>query len=83
MLGSFAALVFRSGGDFAPTLGETIAKAGDNSALIESARTAFVNGMHVAVVAGAVLLFVAALAKSGSGTETSPEALSKSGTAPH
>ncbi|MFI6865367.1 MFS transporter [Nocardia sp. NPDC050406] len=67
LLGSLAALVFRNGGDFAPTLGETIARAGDNAELVESARTAFVNGMHVATTAGAVLLLgmalVAAFAK--------------------
>lgn len=61
LLGSLAALVFRSGGDFAPTLGETLTRAGGDNALIDSARAAFVNGMHVATTAGAVLLLVLAI----------------------
>ncbi|MEV6772256.1 MFS transporter [Nocardia sp. NPDC051030] len=69
LLGSLAALVFRSGGDFSATLGETIVKAGGDSALIDSARSAFVDGMHVAITAGAVLLaimaVVAAVVKTG------------------
>ncbi|WP_433561158.1 MFS transporter [Nocardia sp. CA-151230] len=69
LLGSLAALVFRSGGDFGPTLGETVAQAGDNAALVESARESFVTGMHVATTTGAVLLaamaVVAFFAKSG------------------
>ncbi|MEC3918490.1 MFS transporter [Nocardia sp. CDC160] len=56
LLGSLAALVFRSGGNFAPTLGETLNDAGDNAALIDSARESFVTGMHVATTTGAVLL---------------------------
>ncbi len=60
LLGSVAALVFRSGGDYADTLGETIQQAGGNSALIDSARESFVSGMHVATSVGAVLLVVMA-----------------------
>ncbi|MFE3188261.1 MFS transporter [Nocardia sp. NPDC059240] len=56
LLGSLAALVFRSGGDFGPTLGETLAEAGGNTAQIDSARESFVTGMHVATTTGAVLL---------------------------
>jgi DHA2 family multidrug resistance protein-like MFS transporter len=56
LLGSVAALVFRSGGDYAATLGETVERAGDNTALINSARESFVSGMHVATSVGAVLL---------------------------
>ncbi|MEU1426783.1 MFS transporter [Nocardia sp. NPDC005746] len=56
LLGSLAALVFRSGGNFGSTLGETVAEAGDDTALIDSARESFVTGMHVATTAGAVLL---------------------------
>jgi DHA2 family multidrug resistance protein-like MFS transporter len=56
LLGSVAALVFRSGGDYAATLGETVQRAGDNTALINSARESFVSGMHVATSVGAVLL---------------------------
>ncbi|MFC9994919.1 MFS transporter [Nocardia sp. NPDC127526] len=61
LLGSLAALVFRSGGDFAPTLGETIARAGHDTALIDSARSSFVHGMHFATTAGAILLAVMAV----------------------
>ncbi|MGY4102511.1 MFS transporter [Nocardia sp. R16R-3T] len=60
LLGSVAALVFRSGGDYADTLGETIHDAGGNSALVDSARESFVSGMHVATSVGAVLLMVMA-----------------------
>ncbi|WP_433520737.1 MFS transporter [Nocardia pseudovaccinii] len=60
LLGSVAALVFRSGGDYADTLGETIQHAGGNSALIDSARESFVSGMHVATSVGALLLVVMA-----------------------
>lgn len=56
LLGSLAALVFRSGGNFGSTLGETVAEAGGDTALIDSARESFVTGMHVATTAGAVLL---------------------------
>ncbi|MFI1917626.1 MFS transporter [Nocardia sp. NPDC020380] len=69
LLGSLAALVFRSGGDFKATLGETITDAGGNTALIDSARESFVNGMHVATTTGAVLLaamaVIAFFAKGG------------------
>lgn len=69
LLGSLAALVFRNGGDFGSTLGETIAHAGGNTALIDAARASFVDGMHVATTAGAVLLaamaIVAAVARTG------------------
>ncbi|MGQ4598520.1 MFS transporter [Nocardia sp. R6R-6] len=61
LLGSLAALIFRSGGDYAPTLGETIRKAGGDAALIESARESFVDGLHVAVTVGASALVVMAL----------------------
>ncbi|MFE3099280.1 MFS transporter [Nocardia tengchongensis] len=77
LLGSLAALVFRSGGDFGSTLGETIAHAGDDTALIESARESFVTGMHVATTAGAVLLATMAaivfFAKSGSPAKDAAE----------
>ncbi|GGK38121.1 MFS transporter [Nocardia camponoti] len=61
LLGSLAALVFRSSGDFGDTIGETIAHADGNSALIDAAREAFVDGMHVAIVAGALLLIAMAI----------------------
>lgn len=57
LLGSLAALVFRSGGDFATTLGETLAR---NPALADAARNSFVTGMHVATTTGAGLLVLAA-----------------------
>jgi DHA2 family multidrug resistance protein-like MFS transporter len=60
LLGSVAALVFRSGGDYSSTLGETIQHAGTNTELIDSARESFVSGMHVATSVGAVLLVVMA-----------------------
>ncbi|WP_107657808.1 MFS transporter [Nocardia suismassiliense] len=61
LLGSLAALIFRSGGDFAATLGETIHESGDNAALIESARESFVSGMHIATAVGATLLVAMAM----------------------
>ncbi|MEU0541934.1 MFS transporter [Nocardia sp. NPDC005978] len=67
LLGSLAALVFRNGGDFGQTLGETITHAGDNVALIESARASFVQGMHVATTAGAILLGIMAIIAGVSG----------------
>ncbi|MFG1795169.1 MFS transporter [Nocardia sp. NPDC049149] len=61
LLGSLAALIFRSGGDYAATLGETIQHAGANTALIDSARESFVSGMHIATAVGATLLLAMAL----------------------
>lgn len=63
LLGSVAALVFRSGGDFGDTLGETILHANGDSGLVAAARESFVSGMHVATTGGALLLLaMAALA---------------------
>ncbi|MBH0776255.1 MFS transporter [Nocardia bovistercoris] len=56
LLGSVAALVFRSGGDYASTLGETIERHADDPALLERASESFVTGLHVATSVGAVLL---------------------------
>lgn len=67
LLGSLAALVFRNGGDFGQTLGETITHAGDNAALVEAARASFVQGMHVATTAGAILLGIMAIIAGVSG----------------
>ncbi|MEU5408536.1 MFS transporter [Nocardia asteroides] len=61
LLGSVAALVFRSGGDFGDTLGETVAEAGGDTALIDAARASFVTGMHVATAGGALLLIAMAV----------------------
>ncbi|MEU8901220.1 MFS transporter [Nocardia sp. NPDC048505] len=61
LLGSLAALVFRSGGDYADTLGETLQRAGDDTALAESARESFVDGMHFATTAGALVLLAMAV----------------------
>ncbi|MGM7643734.1 MFS transporter [Nocardia sp. JW2] len=63
LLGSLAALVFRSGGDFDETLGETLAHSDGNAGLAHAARESFVSGMHVATTCGALLLLaMAALA---------------------
>ena len=62
LLGSLAALVFRSGGDFAPTLGGTLARAGDSSAGADAAQRSFVTGMHVATTTGGILLALATAA---------------------
>ncbi|WP_353961385.1 MFS transporter [Antrihabitans cavernicola] len=59
LLGSVAALVFRSGGDFAGTLGETIQHAADDD-IVNAARESFVSGMHVATTVGAAILIVMA-----------------------
>ncbi|WP_406278495.1 MFS transporter [Nocardia sp. NBC_00881] len=61
LLGSLAALIFRSGGDYAATLGETVQRANGNAALLESARASFVSGMHIAVAVGATVLMAMAL----------------------
>lgn len=61
LLGSLAAVIFRSGGDFAPTIGETIQFAGDDPALVHAARESFVGGMHAATTAGAAVLLVMAV----------------------
>ncbi|WP_194818527.1 MFS transporter [Nocardia sp. XZ_19_385] len=61
LLGSLAALVFRNGGDYAETLGETLHKAGNDAALAESARESFVDGMHLATTVGAVILLAMAI----------------------
>ncbi|MCP2294049.1 MFS transporter, DHA2 family, multidrug resistance protein [Nocardia amikacinitolerans] len=61
LLGSLAALVFRSGGDYDSTLGETIQHAGADKELVHSAAASFVDGMHVATTAGAALLVLMAI----------------------
>ncbi|MFC4128734.1 MFS transporter [Nocardia rhizosphaerae] len=61
LLGSVAALVFRSGGEFGDTLGETILHADGDTALVTAAREAFVSGMHVATAGGALLLIAMAV----------------------
>ncbi|PXX59132.1 DHA2 family multidrug resistance protein-like MFS transporter [Nocardia tenerifensis] len=61
LLGSLAALIFRSGGDYAATLGETIQEANGDAGLIESARESFVAGMHIATAVGATLLVAMAM----------------------
>lgn len=61
LLGSLAALIFRSGGDYAATIGETIQKANGNAALVESARQSFVSGMHIATAVGATILVAMAM----------------------
>lgn len=61
LLGSLAALVFRSGGEYPGTLGETLERAGADSALAHAARESFVTGMHVALGAGAAILVLMAV----------------------
>ncbi|WP_067847629.1 MFS transporter [Nocardia lijiangensis] len=61
LLGSLAALVFRSGGDYASTLGETIQHAGADGELAHSAQASFVDGMHLATTVGAGLLVLMAV----------------------
>ncbi|MFI5776424.1 MFS transporter [Nocardia sp. NPDC051570] len=74
LLGSLAALVFRSGGEFASTLGETIDRAGSDGALVHAARESFVTGMHTATTVGAVLLVAMAAVASVAGRgRTRPE----------
>ncbi|MEU1981647.1 MFS transporter [Nocardia sp. NPDC019395] len=63
LLGSLAALVFRSAGEFAPTLGETIQRPDADTALVHAARDAFVTGAHTSIAVGAgILLIVATVA---------------------
>ncbi|MFE7718071.1 MFS transporter [Nocardia rhizosphaerihabitans] len=61
LLGSVAALIFRSGGDFGDTLGETLTHANGDTGLIDAARESFVSGMHVATAGGALLLIAMAV----------------------
>ncbi|MFF0454641.1 MFS transporter [Nocardia africana] len=61
LLGSLAALVFRSGGDFADTLGETLVRHRGDAAVVHAAQSAFVTGMHAALVVGAALLILMAV----------------------
>ncbi|GAA1097950.1 hypothetical protein [Nocardiopsis metallicus] len=61
-LGATAALVFRlSGPDVAGTLNETLAVPGLAEGAAESARAAFLSGMHVAVVIGSAASFAVGL----------------------
>ncbi|NEW45262.1 MFS transporter [Nocardia cyriacigeorgica] len=61
LLGSLAAVVFRSGGNFKSTLGETLARDRDQPAIVDAARESFVNGMHAATTVGAVILVAMAI----------------------
>ncbi|MBC7303589.1 MAG: MFS transporter [Nocardia sp.] len=71
LLGSVAALVFRSGGDFGETLGDTLLQSAGDDGLIHAARESFVSGMHIATAGGAVLLIaMAVLAWRSARTET-------------
>lgn len=58
LLGSLAALVFRAGGEFAPTLGETIQRHAADSGLLAAARDSFVTGAHASIAAGAGVLLL-------------------------
>ncbi|MGC4933506.1 MFS transporter [Gordonia sp. DT30] len=68
LLGSLATLVFRehsSGAGFADTIGETLHRAAgmgpDGTALADSARAAFVHGVHAASLAAVIALTVLAV----------------------
>lgn len=62
LLGSLAAWIFAAGGDFAPTLGETL-ESGAGAGVIDAAKQSFVDGMHLATAIGAgLMLLMAALA---------------------
>jgi DHA2 family multidrug resistance protein-like MFS transporter len=71
LLGSLAALVFRSGGRFAPTLGQTLAQAGGDDALVRAARGSFVDGMHAGTTVGAGLLALMAVVAVFAGRRSS------------
>ncbi|NUS58394.1 MAG: MFS transporter [Streptomycetaceae bacterium] len=60
LLGSLAALVFRSGGNFGETLADTLAQAGGDTALAAAARESFVTGLHVAAAVSAAALALTA-----------------------
>lgn len=63
LLGSLAALVFRAGGEFDSTLGETIQRHADDPGLTAAARESFVTGAHLSLaVAAGVLLVMGAIA---------------------
>ncbi|MFD4433638.1 MFS transporter [Nocardia sp. NPDC058497] len=70
LLGSVAALVFRSGGDFGDTFGETLTHANGDTGLIDAARESFVSGMHVATAGGALLLIAMAVLAWSSARDT-------------
>ncbi|MCF8569187.1 MFS transporter [Gordonia sp. HY002] len=61
LLGSLATAVFLARDDghgFADSLGETLKQSGDAGPVADAARAAFVDGLHVAAVAGGGLLLV-------------------------
>ncbi|MFC4373795.1 MFS transporter [Nocardia halotolerans] len=62
LLGSLAALVFRSGGNFGATLSDTVTHSGGDATVLHAARESFVTGMHVATATGALLLIAMAVA---------------------
>ncbi|GAA5099649.1 MFS transporter [Nocardia iowensis] len=62
LLGSLASALFRRGGDFAPTLSETLERADGDATIIHSARTAFVSGMHIATLVGVGAVVATAVA---------------------
>ncbi|MFF3229042.1 MFS transporter [Nocardia suismassiliense] len=61
LLGSLSTAIFRSGGDFAPTLAETLTDANGDTAIIDSARSAFITGMHIAILAAVAALVLTAV----------------------
>lgn len=66
LLGSLASLVFQRGttpdGErFVGTLDDVVSAAGDDASLVHAARSAFVDGVHIAVGLGGLLLIVMAV----------------------
>ncbi|WP_378742965.1 MFS transporter [Nocardia brasiliensis] len=62
LLGSLTMTIFRSGGNFASTLEDTLVAANGDMATIDSARNAFVSGMHIATVVSVAALVITAAA---------------------
>ena len=83
LLGSLAALVFRSGGDFADTLGETVVERHGDAAIVHAAQSSFVTGMHTALAVGAALLLVMAVAAAAAGARARQGADSVPSLEPH
>jgi MFS transporter, DHA2 family, multidrug resistance protein len=81
LLGSLAALVFRSGGHYAPTLGEALVRAGGDAALAHAARSSFVDGLHAATATGAGLLAIMAVIAVFAGRRRTAERPQVGGTA--
>ncbi|PXX69252.1 DHA2 family multidrug resistance protein-like MFS transporter [Nocardia tenerifensis] len=62
LLGSLTMTLFRSGGHFASTLEDTVAGAHGDPTTIDSARNAFVSGMHIATIVSVAAVVITASA---------------------